>query len=67
MNDIGFFGLMDDTISFALETTPEEYTRVIEEKCSYSEAKFIILAILSDREDKIEKAKQLFKTKVEQT
>jgi len=36
MNDIGFFGMMDETISYSLETTPEEYTRVIEEKCSYS-------------------------------
>jgi len=64
MNDIGFFGMMDETISYSLETTPEEYARVIEEKCSYSEGKFIILSILSGREDKIEKAKLLFKTKV---
>lgn len=64
MNDIGFFGLMDETISYSLETTPEEYTRVIEKKCSYSEGKFIILSILSGREDKIEKAKLLFKSKL---
>lgn len=64
MNDIGFFGLMDETISHSLKTTPEEYTRVIEEKCSYSEGKFIILSILSGREDKIEKAKLLFKSKL---
>lgn len=64
MNDIGIFGLIDETIASAMETTTETYDEVIENKCSYIEAKFIILSVLSGREDKIEKAKVLFNSKV---
>lgn len=64
MNDIGIFGLIDETIASAMDTTTETYDEVIENKCSYIETKFIILSVLSGREDKIERAKVLFNSKL---
>ena len=38
----------------------KEYVKVIDCQCTYWEHIFIINAIISQREDKIEKAKQIF-------
>ena len=65
--DIGFnmFGAMDEIIAEELNTDTQTYVDVIENKCTYNEGKFIIFSLLSDRQDKKEKAIKLFKSKLE--
>jgi hypothetical protein len=64
--DIGFymFGAMDEIISSELNVDIETYTDVLDNRCTYSEGKFIIFSLLSDREDKKAKAIELFNSKL---
>jgi hypothetical protein len=59
------FDWLDQSVAEELEVDVEIYCDIIENKCTYSEAKFIILASMSGREDKIIKAKELIKSKIQ--
>ena len=63
---IGFsmFGAMDEIISSELNVSTELYSDVIENRCTYWEGMFIIYSIISERQDKIEKAVKLFNSKI---
>lgn len=64
--DVGFsmFGAMDEIISSALNVSTELYSDVIENRCTHWEGMFIIYSIISERQDKIEKAVKLFNSKI---
>ena len=65
--DIGFnmFGAMDEIIAEELKVDSQTYVKILEHKCTYNEGKFIIFSLLSDRQDKKDKAIKLFKSKLE--
>ena len=54
------FDLIDHAIASELGVDTETYIEIIENKCSYEEADFIIDAIWNEREEDIEKAKIIF-------
>jgi hypothetical protein len=54
------FDLLDQMYSELLEVDVETYSYVIENKCTFWEGRFITIALISEREDKVEKAKQIF-------
>lgn len=64
--DIGFymFGAMDEIIADELNVDTETYTDILENHCTYNEGKFIIFSLLSNRQDKKDKAIKLFKSKL---
>ena len=53
--------MMDGLIAEELGVDVETYIDVIEKKCTHWQREFIILAVLSERLDKMEKAKQIFR------
>jgi hypothetical protein len=55
----GLFDMMDMAIAGELGVDVEVYIDLIE-KCTEEEANFIILAILEEDADNIEKAKEMF-------
>jgi len=55
----GLFDLMDMAIAGELGVDVEVYIDIIE-KCTEEESNFIILAILEEDADNIEKAKEMF-------
>jgi hypothetical protein len=55
----GLFDMMDMAIAGELGVDVEVYIDIIE-KCTEEEANFIILAILEEDADNIEKAKEMF-------
>ena len=55
----GLFDMMDMAIADELGVDVEVYIEIIE-KCTEEEANFIILAILEEDTDNIEKAKEMF-------
>jgi hypothetical protein len=55
----GLFDMMDMAIAGELGVDVEVYVDIIE-KCTEEEANFIILAILEEDADSIEKAKEMF-------
>jgi hypothetical protein len=55
----GLFDMMDMAIADELGVDVEVYIDIIE-KCTEEEANFIILAILEEDTDNIEKAKEMF-------
>jgi hypothetical protein len=55
----GLFDMMDLAIAGELGVDVEVYIDIIE-KCTEEEANFIILAILEEDTDNIEKAKEMF-------
>jgi hypothetical protein len=61
----GIFDFLDATVASDLEIDIETYKDIIDNKCTYSEAKFIIFAVLSERSDKIQKAKDLVQSKIQ--
>ena len=56
----GLFDMMDDAIAGELGVDVETYIRVIDCECTQEEADFIILTILEEDADNLEKAKQIF-------
>jgi hypothetical protein len=56
---IGLWDMMDMAIAGELGVDVEVYIDIIE-KCTEEEANFIILAILEEDTDNIEKAKEMF-------
>lgn len=60
----GLYDMMDQAIAGELGVSLETYIDVIENKCTQEEADFIILTILEEDADNLEKAKELFNSKV---
>ena len=60
MVSIGVFDMMDKMIADELSADIETYIDVIDNKCTDWECKFIVHAMLSNRQDKREKAKRIF-------
>ena len=57
---VGLFDMMDMAIAGELGVDVEVYVDIIDHKCTEEEANFIILAILEEDADNIEKAKEMF-------
>lgn len=57
---IGLWDIMDQAIADALGVDIETYIKIIDGKCTEEEANFIILTILDEDADNLEKAKQMF-------
>ena len=58
MNEL--YDMMDYSIAEELGVDVETYVELIENKCSDEEANFIIMTLLMDDADNIEKAKSIF-------
>ena len=56
----GLYDMMDMAIAGELGVDVETYIKIIDHKCTEEEANFIILAILEEDADSIEKAKEMF-------
>jgi hypothetical protein len=56
---IGLWDMMDMAIAGELGVDVEVYIDIIE-KCTEEEANFIIMAIMEEDQDNIEKAKEMF-------
>jgi hypothetical protein len=56
----GLWDLMDHSITSELGVSIETYIEVIDNKCTEEEAQFIIMTILEEDADNLEKAKQTF-------
>jgi hypothetical protein len=63
-DDIDFLNFLSGFVVEELGVDEDVYFDVIENKCTYHEGKFIVYACLSEREDKIKKAKELFNSKL---
>ena len=59
----GVFDLLDALVAEELGVDLTTYIDIMDNQCTHNETKFIILSILSERPDKIIKAKELFKSK----
>jgi hypothetical protein len=58
----GLFDMMDDAIADALGVDVETYINIIDIKCKEEDAKFIIMTVLMEDKDNLEKAKEMFNT-----
>ena len=56
----GLFDMMDDAIVQELGVDLYTYIRIIDHKCTDEEANFIILTIMEEDVDNLEKAKEMF-------
>jgi hypothetical protein len=56
----GLWDMMDMAIAGELGVDVETYIKVIDGKCSEEEANFIIMTILDEDEENLEKAKEKF-------
>jgi len=56
----GLFDMMDYAIAGELGVDVETYIKVIDIKCTVEEANFIILTIMEEDQDNLEKAKEMF-------
>lgn len=56
----GLWDMMDNAIANELGVSVETYIKVIDHKCTDEEANFIILTIMEEDEENLEKAKQTF-------
>lgn len=56
----GLYDMMDMAIAEELGVDVETYVRIIENECSNREANFIINVIMGERNEKLEKAKEMF-------
>lgn len=56
----GLWDMMDDAIANELGVDVETYIKIIDGKCTEEEANFIILTIMEEDEDNLEKAKEMF-------
>ena len=56
----GLFNMMDDAIAQELGVDLYTYIKIIDHKCTEEEANFIILTIMEEDADNIEKAKEIF-------
>ena len=60
MEDIGIFGMIDFTIAEDLGVDVETYNDVIENKCTYWEALYIVTVFFDQRYEKMENARSIF-------
>jgi hypothetical protein len=56
----GLYDMMDMAIAGELGVDVETYIKVIDGKCTEEEANFIILTIMEEDQDNLEKAKKMF-------
>lgn len=56
----GLWDMMDHAIAGELGVDVETYIKIIDTKCTEEEANFIILTIMEEDQDNLEKAKQMF-------
>ena len=56
----GLFDMMDDAIAHELGVDVETYIKIIDCKCTEEEANFIILTIMEEDQDNLQKAKEIF-------
>ena len=56
----GLWDMMDYAIAGELGVDVETYIKIIDGKCTEEEANFIILTIMEEDEDNLEKAKEMF-------
>jgi len=56
----GLFDMMDYAIAGELGVDVQTYVKIIDGKCTEEEANFIILTIMEEDQDNLEKAKQMF-------
>lgn len=56
----GLFDMMDYAIAGELGVDVQTYVKIIDCKCTEEEANFIILTIMEEDQDNLEKAKQMF-------
>lgn len=57
---IGLWDMMDQAIANELGVDVETYIDIIDGKCTEEEADFIIMTILDEDTDNLEKAKEMF-------
>ena len=57
---IGLWDIMDQAIADVLGVDVETYIEIIDGKCTEEEAGLIILTILEEDEENLEKAKEIF-------
>ncbi len=57
---IGLWDMMDQAIAQELGVSVETYIDIIDGKCTEEEADFIIMTIMEEDADNLEKAKQMF-------
>ena len=56
----GLFDMMDDAIAQELGVDLYTYIKIIDHKCTEEEANFIILTIMEEDKENLEKAKETF-------
>jgi len=56
----GLWDMMDYAIAGELGVDVETYIKIIDGKCTEEEANFIILTIMEEDQDNLEKAKEMF-------
>jgi hypothetical protein len=56
----GLFDMMDYAIAGELGVDVQTYVKIIDGKCTEEEANFIILTIMEEDQDNLEKAKEMF-------
>jgi|LauGreDrversion4_2_1035121.scaffolds.fasta_scaffold03016_2 hypothetical protein len=56
----GLYDMMDGAMAEALGVDLEIYIDIIDNKCTFEEADFIISAVWGEDESEIEKAKEIF-------
>lgn len=56
----GLFDMFDHGIAEELGVDIETYIKIIDHKCTEEEAQFIILTILEEDQENLEKAKETF-------
>lgn len=56
----GLFDMMDYAIAGELGVDVETYIKIIDIKCTEEESNFIILTIMEEDQDNLEKAKEMF-------
>jgi len=57
---IGLWDMMDMAMAEELGVDVETYIKIIDIKCTEEEANFIILTLMEDDQDNIQKAKEMF-------
>ena len=56
----GLWDMMDHAIANELGVDVETYVKIIDGKCTEEEANFIILTIMEEDQENLEKAKEMF-------
>ena len=62
----GLWDMMDQAIAQELGVSVETYIDIIDGKCTEEEADFIIMTIMEEDADNLEKAKQMFSKYLDQ-